>query len=393
MKNFKLILLTCFCLFLSTVSCDKEPVLSQNQDTPNVIQARANAAAKARKDIDKAFLNYDFSKYKIIPMWDLAVVAKNKKSVEVPYTINGKLLMPSVSKTLKGRQRLLLTLNGSKVSVLIMQYIPDAKFAGNTKEIYAENFKSKKFTGKITLQKIDSEEKTVWVLDLGKVSKKLISRKTAKKNLRPTEWVCTYWEQETYWYQWNSGTEEWYYTNTTIEYGEDCEYVDDTPPYDPYDCNNNSSWPWCDNGNGGGGGPSDDSECYASLDAIANNTSPSNEMIREEIISNSDGISERMYIWKVRNGPVWHVESNEKGVVNTNTHEFISFTHDFAQIVGPHVLVFLTNDRITVTPPSSVPSSYKTVVCYFTINYGIQCDGNVLSNPYPYDSTRDFYAY
>lgn len=219
-----------------------------------MIQARANAAAKARKDIDKAFLNYDFSKYKITPLWDLAVVAKNKKSVEVPYTINGKLLMPSVSKTLKGRQRLLLTLNGSKVSVLIMQYIPYAKFAGNTKEIYAENFKSKKFTGKITLQKIDSEEKTVWVLDLGKVSKKLISRKTAKKNLRPTEWVCTYWEQETDWYQWNSGTEEWYYTNTTIEYGEDCEYVDDTPPYDPYDCNNNSSWPWCDNGNGGGGG-------------------------------------------------------------------------------------------------------------------------------------------
>ena len=143
--------------------------------------------------------------------------------------------------------------------------------------------------------------------------------------------------------------------------------------------------------NGGGGGNT--GECYANLEAIANNTSPSNEMIREEIISNSDGISERMYIWKVRNGPVWHVESNEKGVVNTNTHEFISFTHDFAQIVGPHVLVFLTNDRITVTPPSSVPSSYKTVVCYFTINYGIQCDGNVLSNPYPYDSTRDFYAY
>jgi hypothetical protein len=101
MKNFKLILLTCFCLFLSTVSCDKEPVVSQNQATPNVIQARANAAANARKDIDKAFLNYDFSKYKITPLWDLAVVAKNKKSVEVPYTINGKLLMPSVSKLSK----------------------------------------------------------------------------------------------------------------------------------------------------------------------------------------------------------------------------------------------------------------------------------------------------
>lgn len=400
MKNFKFILLTCFCLFLSTVSCDKEPVLSQNQTTPNVIQARANAAANARKDIDKAFLNYDFSKYKIMPMWDLAVVYKGGKSVEVPYTVDGRLIMPSVSKTLKGRQRLLLTLEKSKVSAMIIQYIPEVGFRENIVDINAGNFKSKKFSGQVVFRPFGEEKFRIWLLKDGKVEKKKEGRVISKgKNLRPSgyERVCvmiqTYFEI----YGWLNN--EWVFIDSYYEDVEYCEWVnvpdggDDNggDDDDPTDCNMHPELPWCDNGNGGGG--IDESECYASLDAMANETSPSNETISEEVTGNFDGgLIERTYIWKARNGPVWHVESKEKGVINTNTNQFISFTHENAEIVGPHALVSLTSHSTSINPPSSEPSHSKDITLYYTLTYGIICFENQLAKPVPYQQYKLFTA-
>ena len=387
-----------FLPFLSTVSCDKEPVVSQNQATPNVIQARANAAANARKDIDKAFLNYDFYKYKIIPLWDLAVVAKNKKSVEVPYLINGKMIIPGVSKLIKGRQRLLLTLEKSKVSVMVVQYLPNSEFKGNIREIYAENFVQNKFNGKVVFQTLGIDKQYIWDLKNGKVENKKTGKVISKKNLRPNGWeqrceMISYWiEIGTY----ENG--EYIFLGGYTEEREECTSVwvpdggdDNGGGDDPTDCNMHPELPWCDNGNGGGGGPSDEEQCYANLEAIANNTSPSDETISETIISNSGGLVEKKYIWKALNGPLWHVESTENAVINTNTNMFESLTHEKAEIVGIAALTTLMSHSITCNPLPSEPSTYKVVTLYFTIGYGLVFENNSCAITRSYNQPKILY--
>ena len=49
-----------------------------------------HSGKSSRKIIDKRFLEFDFSKYKIIPLWDLAVTFKNEQTIEVPFTIENK---------------------------------------------------------------------------------------------------------------------------------------------------------------------------------------------------------------------------------------------------------------------------------------------------------------
>jgi hypothetical protein len=395
MKNFKLILLTCFCLFLSTVSCDKEPVLSQNQDTPNVIQARANAAAKARKDIDKAFLNYDFSKYKIIPMWDLAVVAKNKKSVEVPYLIDGKMIMPVFSKNLKGRQRLLLTLEKSKVSVMIVQYFPNTEFKGNIREIYAENFQQKKFNGKIVFQTLGIDKMYIWILKNGKVEGKKTGKVIGKgKNLRPSGWEqrC---ETVTYWYE-TGHMENGEYV---FDYGytvdvEECYDVwvedenddddDDNGDDDPTDCNMHPELPWCDSGEGGGGGdPCGNSngrtncaECNDMAALVNEEPSMVGEVESYQLNDLGGGSREAILRVRIASHSVYDLYSNPKVVIVPNGEEHLKFQS--IEDGTPYVLTkksFVVTNEVTAQNVNH--NSYATLIfngtVYITFNLAITC--------------------
>lgn len=400
MKNFKLILLTCFCLFLFTVSCDKEPVLSQNQATPNVIQARANAAAKLRTDIDKAFLNYDFSKYKIAPLWDLAIVHKNKKSVEVPYTVNNKLLIPGESKTLKGRQRLLLTLEKSKVSVMIVQYLPNNEFIGNIKEINAENFKQKKFNGRVVFQSLGVEKQYIWILNNGKVDKKKTGRVLSKRSYRPNGWVeqCETVTVRVTITHYENG--EWVEDGSYEEEREECEtvWVEDNNDDDgnddddnPTDCNMHPELPWCDNGNGGGG--DDDSECTNKLSQLIGEANVSNTMISTEIIDETPDQIQRVYRWKALQGGSYHIESTEKATIDktVSPKKLISFTHETLQRVGSSFFGEVEVQSPTAFIDGSEYSKYVELNYY--IKYTIICLGShVTSDIRPYTSSQFFSA-
>lgn len=313
MKKFKLILLTCISVFLFTVACDKE--ILETKSIPNPIQTRANLAAKSRKDIDRNFLNYDFSKYKIAPLWDLAIVYKNGKSIEIPYTVNDRLIMPSVSKTVKGRQRLLLTLNGSKVSAMTIQYIPDLDFKGNIKEINAENFKSRKFSGTITFQSLGDDRLHIWLLKDGKVEKKkkgtILSK---KKNYRPSgyEYVCI--QLEVIFDIYGEIRGEWVLIGSYSEIQEHCEMVyvpdsggdegGDDDDDDPTDCATNPSLPWCDNGGGGG-----------EEDNAPKPVWPNESQLKSKLCVNS---SSAFHLIKTQMINDWRNELNNAGIYDSN---------------------------------------------------------------------------
>jgi hypothetical protein len=219
--------------------------------------------SKVRLSIDKSFLDFEFQKYKIEPLWDIAITFKSKKAIEVPFSTNGIIKIPFENFNnlkIRGRQRLLLREKGNKIIGTLITYQPNENFIGNIKDINIENFKSKSFNGKVIFEELDNEIMYYCYFKNGKLSKTEKYKK--KNNVRNLKVSGGYWAevQQCNWVETgyiDSNTGEYVYVSSYL----DCQNIwiwveteNNEPPYDPYDCNNDPSWPWCNNGNGGGGG-------------------------------------------------------------------------------------------------------------------------------------------
>lgn len=134
-----------------------------------------------------------YSPFKNIkPLWDYAVSTDN--FVEVSFTIDGKLTIPSIYKglTYLGKQRLLIynVANQEKVCY-IMNIMPDATFSGNVKEINTINLKNKKFSGIIALYHLSGGNIAAYRFEQGIVVGKLTQKNGANNGieLRGCAWV------------------------------------------------------------------------------------------------------------------------------------------------------------------------------------------------------------
>lgn len=220
------------------------------------------------KNVNPAFLEHDLSVYKISPIWNSVITFNNVNAIEVNFTIDKKHHIPlSENQKIRGRQRLLLKFENGKIRETIIEYIPSDNFMGDIKEINSSNFKSKQFDGKITFKHPNESSSIVWVLSKGIVTKKLkrtetVSKQKKIKKMAASIEICGYREVSYEICIENAGGEV-VYCWTDFKLVEECVLVDSSdsgvPSYngDSYDCNIDSSWPWCqDGGNNGAGGNS-----------------------------------------------------------------------------------------------------------------------------------------
>ena len=166
----------------------------------------------------------------------------------------GKLLLPNSGEGLKnlGRSRLLITKYGSEFSAVVISYVPSQEFKGNIKNINAQNFKSQRFDGKITLQKVGNNVLHIWQVSKGDV----VENKTARKSVNGSSQRTngTWFEQRIDWFQFtNAGSEPVFLGSTwTTWYEED--NISDVGVGSPYDCYGSWAGPWCGDAGVGGVG-------------------------------------------------------------------------------------------------------------------------------------------
>jgi hypothetical protein len=153
---------------------------------------------------------------KFSPRWDKAVF--HKYSVEMPFTVDGKLQMPHSEYGLahKGRARLVIYNAGKGFSAHIINYSPSMDFRGDIKKINASNY-IKEFEGKVTIEPLTGGIRDVMVEQVIQNNNIVSSQPYSKwKNGEGSELrVQQWWQQCTDWYQWVSG--EWSYLDTTCD--------------------------------------------------------------------------------------------------------------------------------------------------------------------------------
>ncbi len=256
MKKNKMLFTGLLLLLFATYSCEKEELQPEN----------AQFSSEILKNVNPIFLEHDLSEYKITPIWKSTIVfmssSTNKKikfneAVEVNFTQDNKTTIPlSKNGKIRGRQRLLLTFEDGKIRETIIEYIPSDSFMGDIKDINSGNFKSKQFDGKITFKNPKESTKIVWYLSKGKIVKKARSSTKKNKNSTTSRYV-SYYGCTGYTVCVGNGAEAVCEDRTVCGW-EDVWEEDDPgsglPVEDPYDCNVDPSWPWCQDGDGGGGG-------------------------------------------------------------------------------------------------------------------------------------------
>jgi len=233
------------------LSCNRESEqLLESKETSN-----PNAVARQSKK------GYDFENSKIVPLWEGIVYLKN--SIEVPYTLDGKLPRPQASKggiKNQGREKLLISNKGADFKMYIVRYISSSSFKGDINKINSENFEEQKFDGVLTIREVGEEDFETFKLRNGKIIKQTkVTKSNSKKNGRVnSSYVCVQWAQDTHWYQ-RLGNGELVYMYTETEYGQDCyeDGEDGGGEGNPLDCNANPNHPLCggsgENPLGGGG--------------------------------------------------------------------------------------------------------------------------------------------
>ena len=352
MKKNKM-LFTCLLLLLfATYSC----AIEELQPEP------ASISSQILKNVNPVFLEHDLSRYKIKPIWKSAVVFKSssankrtkfKDAVEVNFTQDKKTTIPlSKNGKIRGRQRLLLTFDNGKIRETIIEYIPSDDFMGDIKDINSGNFKSKQFDGEITFKYLGKNSGITWVLSKGIVVKKLkrteiISKqKKTRQNAKSTELVCTI-RQVVYEICLENGAGEAMHCWTDTKDAEDCVWVEpvpvlpppdaETPPSDgdPFDCAENPSWPWCQDG-GIGDPPTDPPvEEQCSLDKFetsVNSINVDDQIVSINLDEETDETYSKFYSWRCLKGNYYDVISTEIGVIKkthnpTSPKEWESLTH------------------------------------------------------------------
>ena len=343
-----------FGVILFNLACEKDSIPISSLKKPS----DSFNNAKAKKDIDKQFINFNFGNTKIEPLWDQAVDFKNKKEIEVPYMVDKKIFFPSLEKTGKnrGKERLYFHLKGNKADVELITYIPDNNFKGNIHEINVGNFKEKKFSGIIKFKNFKKDESYSWYMKDGKTIKKAKRSKNLDKKAKVLDWTesthCD-WTQIC----WVNPTNNEYECGDWKEmcYTEQVWVESEIPPYvDPYDCNNNSSWDWCNPGTSEQGYDGDQTpnneeynNCVANWDAGKNNIQASNDIINEFIEDNGNNRKKTM-IWNAFISPFFTIQSKDYALIhrdNQNSQWYIqSVNHE-----GLSVHLSLPNMN-TVTP-------------------------------------------
>ncbi|HQK40606.1 MAG TPA: hypothetical protein PLO52_10905, partial [Flavobacterium alvei] len=252
----KMLFMSLLLLLFATYSCAIEEL--QPETTP--------ISSEILNNVNPEFLEHDLSVYKIKPIWKSAIVFKsssaaNKKTkfneaVEVNFTQDNKTTIPiSKNGKIRGRQRLLLTFEDGKIRETIIEYIPSDSFMGDIKTINSGNFKSKQFDGKITFQNPKAQAKIVWYLTKGKLVRKARSSTKKTKTSKTARWVSVF-ECHTNWVCVGEGADEKCEEKIYCGWEEVWEEDDPgngLPPDDPYDCEVDPSWPWCQDGGGGDG--------------------------------------------------------------------------------------------------------------------------------------------
>lgn len=252
MKQNKIVLISVLFLLLTNYFCqveELEPI------------SLVKGSLETTKKVSPAFFKHDLSSYKIIPIWKSAITFENTEAVEVNFTLDKKTYKPlSKNGKISGRQRLLLTFEKGKIRETIIEYIPSDDFMGDIKEINSGNFKSKQFDGEVSFKNPKDNYSMVWVLSKGVVSKKLkrTESSTKQKKINTTarlSEVCNI-REILYEICVGPGGEEVcsLHLKTVLE----CEWIDEPdyetlPEVDPFDCNVDPSWPWCQDGGGNGG--------------------------------------------------------------------------------------------------------------------------------------------
>ena len=169
----------------------------------------------ARISIDERLKNEPLLKgYQIEPLWNKAVLYG--KTIEVPFSINGKYYRPLLNDDRNniGRARLLITEKGNSYKMVIIHYIPSKNFKGNILDIDSKNFREKKFDGVISLKVLGKERLNVLYISNGKIYKKInanpiVSNKSARLecySVYTESSVETVWDGHEYVYVFRDGS-------------------------------------------------------------------------------------------------------------------------------------------------------------------------------------------
>lgn len=281
MRENKMLFSSLLLLLFATYSCAVEEMQPETKAY----------SSKVLKNVNPVFLEHDLSAFKIKPVWDSFITFGNDNAVEVNFAENDKILVPmSENQKIQGRRRLLLTLKDGVVNETILEYIPSDNFTGNMKEINSSNFKAKQFDGKIVLQNAKSDIRTYWYLTNGKITAKGTTEKPkTKKNATANRWVETSHEEcDAEYYIVTSGDGEGvsHFSHFNCQTVYSAYWVDDEEPFNPYanpgenpyDCANNNSWPWCQNGGGDGDGDGTPSNNLIINDQVLKNNPCLNEV-------------------------------------------------------------------------------------------------------------------
>lgn len=219
MNKFRLLII--FIFIILSFSCEND--LPQ----PIAIADFENIDVQLAKDWIKQ--NYEITaKGNLTTRWDKALNFGN--SIEIPYAFNGKVGLPNATPGFErlGRQRLVITPNGTSFLLTQIQFIPSDEFVGDMKRVNSRNFKAEKFDGIITIQKFGADEIKILQLEQGII--KSIS-KAEKKTESNQKVNCTIYEECTLWFIFING--EYAYSDETCD--DYCSYEETTYPDGSYD--------------------------------------------------------------------------------------------------------------------------------------------------------------
>lgn len=213
-------------LFMIAFSCSDEDVnvLPDDQGTLDVEEARQWFESQSRNSSSGRI------KGEMIPRWDKAEVGG--ATLEVPYTLDGKVSLPHTGNGFQGRNRLLIHKRGETLASYLISYVPAGNKGNDFKSVNFRNFKAKKFTGKILIQPLNGVYLEERIYEDGVLQN---GHKTNSSG-RVQQW----WEQCTDWYQW--GGNEYSYLDTTCD-----TWFEGPEPGGNYSVD--PTWPY-----GGGGG-------------------------------------------------------------------------------------------------------------------------------------------
>lgn len=361
MKKTKIVLISVILLLYATYSChveELEPI------------STVKSSLKTAKKINSAFLKHDLSSYKIKPIWKSAITFENTEAVEVNFTLDKKTYKPlSKNGKINGRQRLLLTFEGSKIRETIIEYIPLDTFIADIKVINSGNFKLKQFDGVITFKNIKEDSKIVWYLSKDKIVKKGKRVPYKNKNSTTNRYVW-YYGCHGYTVCVGNGAEEYCEDRTICEWESVWEDDPEEPPVeDPFDCAVNNSWPWCQDG--GSSDPTDPGNECSNLEHTFD--SSYGQSISEDInsvVTFNDSSSRTVeYTWSFYRGYGITLQSVDKGVHNrVGDHwEWRSLNHEYVYQTTDNSLFEVTH---TINNASTIVNSPNTAT--ITINYNVK---------------------